>query len=58
MAILVLLRHGQSLFNREGRFTGWMDIDLSLRGREEAAQAGRLMKYCRLDFDIVYTSVL
>ena len=58
MAILVLLRHGQSLFNREGRFTGWMDIDLSLRGREEAAQAGRLMKNCRLDFDIVYTSVL
>lgn len=58
MAILVLLRHGQSLFNREGRFTGWMDIDLSLRGREEAAQAGRLMKNCRLDFNIVYTSVL
>lgn len=58
MAILVLLRHGQSLFNQEGRFTGWMDIDLSDRGREEAAQAGRLMKNCRLDFDIAFTSVL
>ena len=58
MAILVLLRHGQSLFNQEGRFTGWMDIDLSLSGREEAAQAGRLMKNCRLDFDIAFTSVL
>ncbi len=58
MAILVLLRHGQSLFNQEGRFTGWMDIDLSDRGREEAAQAGRLMKNRRLDFDIAFTSVL
>jgi len=58
MAILVLLRHGQSIFNQEGRFTGWMDIDLSQKGREEAAQAGRLMKDCRLDFDIVFTSVL
>jgi len=58
MAILVLLRHGQSLFNQEGRFTGWMDIDLSLRGREEAARAGRLMKNSRLDFDIAFTSVL
>ena len=58
MAILVLLRHGQSLFNREGRFTGWMDIDLSLRSWEEAAQAGRLMKNRRLDFDIAFTSVL
>ena len=58
MAILVLLRHGQSLFNQEGRFTGWMDIDLSLSGWEEAVQAGRLMKNCRLDFDIAFTSVL
>ena len=58
MAILVLLRHGQSLFNQEGRFTGWMDIDLSQKGRTEAAQAGRLMKNCRLDFDIAFTSVL
>ena len=58
MAILVLLRHGQSLFNQEGRFTGWMDIDLSQKGRAEAAQAGRLMKNCRLDFDIAFTSVL
>ena len=58
MAILVLLRHGQSIFNQEGRFTGWMDIDLTKKGREEASQAGQLMKNCRLDFDIVFTSVL
>ena len=58
MAKLVLLRHGQSLFNREGRFTGWMDIDLSRRGREEASKAGRLLKNCGLDFDIAFTSVL
>ena len=58
MAKLVLLRHGQSLFNQEGRFTGWMDIDLSLRGREEASEAGRLMKNCGLGFDIAFTSVL
>ena len=58
MARLVLLRHGQSIFNQQGRFTGWMDIDLSCRGREEAMQAGRLLKSCGLDFDIAFTSVL
>jgi 2,3-bisphosphoglycerate-dependent phosphoglycerate mutase len=58
MADLVLLRHGQSLFNQEGRFTGWMDVDLSERGRAEAAKAGRLMRSCGLDFDIAFTSVL
>jgi len=58
MAKLILLRHGQSLFNREGRFTGWMDIDLSQWGREEASQAGRLLKNCGLDFDIAFSSVL
>ncbi len=58
MAILVLLRHGQSLFNQEGRFTGWMDIDLSQKGRAEAVRAGRLMKSCGLDFDMAFTSVL
>ena len=58
MAILVLLRHGQSRFNQEGRFTGWMDIDLSDRGQKEAAQAGQLMKNSGLDFDIAFTSVL
>jgi 2,3-bisphosphoglycerate-dependent phosphoglycerate mutase len=58
MAKLVLLRHGQSLFNLEGRFTGWMDIDLSERGRAEAGEAGWLMKSSGLSFDIAFTSVL
>jgi 2,3-bisphosphoglycerate-dependent phosphoglycerate mutase len=58
MADLVLLRHGQSLFNSEGRLTGWMDVDLSERGRAEAHEAGRLMKGSSLAFDIAFTSVL
>lgn len=58
MAKLVLLRHGQSLFNLEGKFTGWMDIDLSEKGRAEAEKAGRLMKSSGLSFDIAFTSVL
>lgn len=58
MAKLVLLRHGQSLFNQEGRFTGWMDIDLTERGRAEAGEAGWLMKSSGLSFDIAFTSVL
>jgi len=58
MANLVLLRHGQSLFNLEGRFTGWMDIDLSEKGRVEARKAGWLMKSTGLSFDIAFTSVL
>ncbi len=58
MAKLVLLRHGQSLFNLEGRFTGWMDVDLSERGRAEAGEAGWLMKSSGLNFDIAFTSLL
>jgi len=58
MAKLVLLRHGQSLFNLEGRFTGWLDIDLSERGKAEAGEAGWLMKSSGLSFDIAFTSVL
>jgi 2,3-bisphosphoglycerate-dependent phosphoglycerate mutase len=58
MAKLVLLRHGQSLFNLEGRFTGWMDIDLSERGKAEAGEAGWLMKSSGLSFDIAFASVL
>lgn len=58
MAKLVLLRHGQSLYNLEGRFTGWMDVDLSERGRAEAGEAGWLMKSSGLTFDIAFTSVL
>jgi 2,3-bisphosphoglycerate-dependent phosphoglycerate mutase len=55
---LVLLRHGESTWNRENRFTGWTDVDLSERGREEAAEAGRLLKEGGYVFDLAFTSVL
>ncbi|HQK36387.1 MAG: 2,3-diphosphoglycerate-dependent phosphoglycerate mutase [Bacteroidales bacterium] len=55
---LVLLRHGESQWNKENRFTGWTDVDLSEKGIEEAKNAGRLMKEAGLTFDIAYTSVL
>ena len=55
---LVLLRHGESTWNQENRFTGWNDVDLSDTGREEAAEAGRLLKEGGYVFDIAYTSVL
>ena len=55
---LVLLRHGQSTWNLENRFTGWKDVDLSEQGRAEARQAGRLMKEAGFVFDIAFTSVL
>src|SRR5438552_12637664 len=55
---LVLLRHGESTWNRENRFTGWTDVDLSDRGREEAKEAGRLLKTGGYVFDLAYTSVL
>jgi 2,3-bisphosphoglycerate-dependent phosphoglycerate mutase len=55
---LVLLRHGESTWNRENRFTGWTDVDLSERGREEAADAGRLLKEGGYVFDMAFTSVL
>jgi 2,3-bisphosphoglycerate-dependent phosphoglycerate mutase len=55
---LVLLRHGESGWNRENRFTGWTDVDLSARGVEEARSAGRLLKAGGYAFDAAYTSVL
>jgi 2,3-bisphosphoglycerate-dependent phosphoglycerate mutase len=58
MIKLVLLRHGESTWNRENRFTGWTDVDLSDRGREEAREAGRLLREGGFRFDIAYTSVL
>lgn len=58
MIKLVLLRHGESQWNRENRFTGWRDIDLTEKGIGEAANAGKLMKEEGLTFDIAYTSVL
>ena len=58
MTQLVLLRHGQSVWNEENRFTGWTDVDLSQRGREEALEAGRLLKSRDYAFDSAFTSVL
>ena len=58
MLRLVLLRHGESTWNRENRFTGWTDVDLTDQGREEARNAGRLMAAERFEFDVAYTSVL
>ena len=58
MHTLVLLRHGESTWNKENRFTGWTDVDLTDKGRVEAAEAGRLLKAEGLAFDIAYTSVL
>jgi 2,3-bisphosphoglycerate-dependent phosphoglycerate mutase len=55
---VVLLRHGESDWNRENRFTGWTDVDLSEKGLTEAREAGRLMKEAGLTFDLAYTSVL
>jgi 2,3-bisphosphoglycerate-dependent phosphoglycerate mutase len=55
---VVLLRHGESTWNRENRFTGWTDVPLTERGRTEALNAGRLLKQAGLTFDIAYTSVL
>jgi 2,3-bisphosphoglycerate-dependent phosphoglycerate mutase len=55
---LVLLRHGESTWNKDNRFTGWTDVDLSERGREEAAEAGRLLKDGGYAFDLAFTSVL
>ena len=55
---LVLLRHGESTWNRENRFTGWTDVDLSERGRAEAAEAGRLLREGGYVFDLAYTSLL
>ena len=58
MFTLVLLRHGESTWNKENRFTGWTDVDLSEKGRQEATEAGRLLKEGRYVFDVAFTSVL
>jgi 2,3-bisphosphoglycerate-dependent phosphoglycerate mutase len=58
MRKLVLLRHGESLWNQENKFTGWMDVNLSSRGVAEAKQAGKLMSEAGFSFDLVYCSVL
>jgi 2,3-bisphosphoglycerate-dependent phosphoglycerate mutase len=58
MIKLVLLRHGESIWNKENRFTGWTDVDLSERGIAEAQKAGQILKEQRYTFDVVFTSVL
>lgn len=58
MKKLVLLRHGESVWNQENRFTGWTDVDLSAKGVEEAKRAGQLLKENGFAFDVAYTSVL
>jgi len=55
---LLLLRHGQSIWNLENLFTGWVDVDLSEQGRQEAQEAGRLLRDEGIAFDIAFTSVL
>jgi 2,3-bisphosphoglycerate-dependent phosphoglycerate mutase len=55
---VVLLRHGESTWNKENRFTGWHDVDLTDRGRDEARDAGRLLKEGGYVFDVAFTSVL
>lgn len=55
---IVLVRHGESQWNKENRFTGWVDVDLSEKGLEEAHEAGRLLKAENLTFDIAFSSVL
>lgn len=55
---LVLVRHGQSIWNKDNRFTGWKDVDLTEQGREEARTAGELLREAGFEFDVAYTSVL
>ena len=58
MSKLILTRHGQSVWNAENKFTGWVDVDLSDKGREEAKKSGELLKVLNIRIDISYTSYL
>jgi 2,3-bisphosphoglycerate-dependent phosphoglycerate mutase len=58
MPTLVLVRHGQSQWNLENRFTGWWDVDLTEQGEQEARAAGAMLKAKGFDFDCCFTSVL
>ena len=58
MATLVVVRHGQSQWNLENRFTGWTDVDLSQQGISEAHRAGQLIKERGITIDLAFTSVL
>ncbi len=58
MSKLILTRHGQSIWNAENKFTGWVDVDLSDKGKEEAKKSGELLKKLNIRIDISYTSYL
>ena len=58
MPVLCLIRHGESLWNKENRFTGWVDVPLTDTGREQAKRAGEILKSLNIKFDIAYTSLL
>lgn len=58
MNVLILLRHGESIWNKENKFSGWTDIDLSEKGIQEAKEAARLLKEGDYTFDVAFTSVL
>jgi len=58
MTKIALLRHGESIWNKENRFTGWTDVDLSEKGIQEAKQAGKVLKKEGYSFDVAFTSVL
>jgi 2,3-bisphosphoglycerate-dependent phosphoglycerate mutase len=58
MKKIILLRHGESVWNKENRFTGWTDVDLTAKGVEEAGKAGELMREAGFVFDLAHTSVL
>ena len=56
MSYLILVRHGQSIWNLEKKFTGWVDVDLTENGKLEAKKAGKLIKTKNIDIDIYYSS--
>ena len=56
MSYLILVRHGQSVWNLEKKFTGWVDIDLTENGKSEAKKAGELIKQTKIEFSLYYTS--
>ena len=58
MGKLIIIRHGQSTWNAENRFTGWVDVDLSKKGIKEAEEAGKLIKELNMDFEVYFTSYL
>ena len=58
MSELCILRHGESLWNEENRFTGWVDVPLSQKGVEQAEDAGKKISKSGIKFDVAYTSIL